>query len=124
LPSPGLAAGDATEQRGPDRPQPRTGHGSRPPRERSRAVSAADQRRMGPLQPAIGRSVDAAAPSRRPLGEPRKDRGQAAPSRCYHRPSLRQFLRSTLRRARWGLFFALGPVAPIPLSARSLRFHR
>jgi hypothetical protein len=87
-------------------------------------VSDPDQRRMGPLQAAVGGPVYASAPPGGPLRERRKDGAEAPPSRCYHRPSLRQFLRSTLRRARLGLFSALVPVAPIALSARTLRFHR
>src|SRR4249919_169049 len=79
---------------------------------------------MGSLEPAIGGAIDVATPPRRPLRQLREDGADAPPSRCYHRPSLRQFLRSTLRRARWGLFFALVPIAPILFTARSLRLHR
>jgi hypothetical protein len=76
---------------------------------------------VGALETAIGRSVEATTPARGPLRELAQDRADAPPPRCYHRPSLRQFFCSMLRRARWGLFCAL--VAPIRLSAGSFPFH-
>ncbi|HET6998663.1 MAG TPA: hypothetical protein VFI03_08745 [Solirubrobacterales bacterium] len=79
---------------------------------------------MSSLEPAIDRSVEAAAPAGGSLGELRQCRADAPSRRCYHRPSLRQFFRSTLRRARWGLFFALVLAAPILLCVAPFSFHQ
>jgi hypothetical protein len=122
-PQPALAHGDDLEEARRQRAHTRTCPSDRPLRARVDEAMGPQQWRMSPFEAAIAGPVDTATPSGGPLRERRKDDGDASPRRCYHRPSLRKFFRSTLRRARLGPFFALNLVAPIPLSAGSLRFH-
>jgi hypothetical protein len=109
-----VAKGEAAEEAGACWSQARAGpRGGSPP-----CPPGPAQQRMEPLQASVGGPVDPSRPLHGRLGELRGDRAVALAYRCYHRPSLRQFLRSTLRRARLGPFFA-----PIPLSAGSLPIH-
>jgi hypothetical protein len=87
-----LSQGDGAEDEGGDGAEARTEPFRAPATQPQRVVARVQEDRIGPLEPSIGDPIDLAGP---------------ATERCYHRPSLRQFFRRTLRRAPWGLFFGL-----------------
>ena len=112
-----LARARTAEEAAPPAAQPaararaasRAGDAGRAPRPR-----AARSGGIGSLQPPGWRRGRSRRSTRRGhFDAARRCRVDAPPRRCYHRASLRQFFRSTLRRARWGLFFA-----PIPARRR------
>jgi elongation factor G len=104
--------GEETEDTHPDRAQAPTEASG----ERSGPTRAAGEPRPGTRQHPIRAAIDPASQR----FQPHTHDQPAAPSRCYHRASLRLLFRSAFRRAREGLFHAPIP----PAFAGRLRFLR
>ena len=96
---------------------------------RGRSTRQSMPRRGRTRQPSAERATSGgwarSRPRSRPCRRPGWHRVDARPRRCYHRASLRQFCRSSLRRARWGLFLRRSRAAPIGVvSPERRRFTR
>ncbi len=101
-----LSYGETAEEQRRRRSQPWSHPADDARGEHGRAALCPQQRRVGALEPAVGDSIGPAGPPHGRRRDPREGLTDAAPNRCYHRRSLRQSCRSTLRRAHWGPFFA------------------
>jgi elongation factor G len=113
-----LCQGEAAEEESGRRAQERSDPAGEGAGERERATPPPQQHRMGSLESAVGDPIGPPRPPRGCRRDPREGLADAATNRCYHRRSLRQFWCSTLRRARWGPFFA-----PNLAGIRSLPIH-